>query len=219
VVRDLALAVSPQQVGAPMPHRARAPHDPRCPAHVTLRVRAGLPSLRRRDVLSAVCGAFARASTESFRLLQFSVQSNHVHLLVEADAPRGLSRGIQGLSIRIAKAVNRVLGRHGVVWSERYHARALKTPREMRNALVYVLNNLRKHLRNARGMDPGSSARWFRGWREAAAPVSEPPIATPRTWLARVGWLRHGLIRIDESPRESHRIRRRKHDNCHRHDH
>src|SRR4030095_7641426 len=118
--------------------------------------------------------ALAAASTERFRVLQFSVQADHLHLLVEADEPTGFERGVRGLAIRVAKAVNCALGRRGHVWGDRYHARLLRTPREVRNALVYVLNNFRKHIRGARGLDPRSSARWFDGWRRAVGPVIEP---------------------------------------------
>src|SRR6185369_3488108 len=105
-----------------------------------------IPSLRRADVFSTMRAAFALASKKHFRLLHFSVQNDHVHLVVEADRLSALQRGIQGLTIRVAKAINRVLGRRGRVWGDRYHARALATPREVRNALVYVLANWRKHV-------------------------------------------------------------------------
>jgi REP-associated tyrosine transposase len=131
--------------------------------------------------------------TLGFRVLHFSVQADHLHLLVEADRPTGLARGIQGLAIRVAKAINRVLGRHGAVWGDRNHARKLGTPREVRNALVYILDNWRKHVPGARGVDARSSAGWFDGWRSAVPRRDEsPPVASPRTWLARIGWRRHG---------------------------
>src|SRR5207249_5379538 len=114
--------------------------------HVTVRAWHGLPSLRTDTLFPAVPRGLAQASRGGLRVLQFSVQRDHVHLLVEAADMRGLSRGLQGLAIRIAKAVNRVLGRRGRVWGDRYHARALRTPREVRNALVYVLQNWRKHV-------------------------------------------------------------------------
>ena len=185
-----------------MPHRRRALHDPRCPVHVTLRATSGLPSLRERAVFARLERAFAASSRERFRLLQFSVQSDHLHLLVEADTPTRLARGVQGLAVRTAKAINRLLHRRGAVWAERYHAHALKTPREVRNALVYVLNNFRKHVPGARGLDPRSSAAWFTGWRTAVARMlGRSPVAAPRTWLAAVGWRRRGPIDIDEAPR------------------
>src|SRR5262249_24111425 len=130
-----------------------------------------------------------------------TVQANHVHLLVEADAHAEFVRGLQGLAIRAAKAVNRALSRRGAVWGDRYHARLLETPREVRNALVYVLQNWRKHGAGARGLDPCSSAAWFTGWRTTVTAVSRTaPVLAARTWLARVGWRRHGLIGIEEMP-------------------
>jgi hypothetical protein len=151
----------------------------------------------------------AAASTDRFRVLQFSVQADHLHLLVEADEPTGFERGVRGVAIRVAKAVNRVLGRRGRVWGDRYHARLLQTPREVRNALVYVLNNFQKHVRGARGLDPRSSARWFDGWSTTvAAAAGRSPVASGRTWLMRVGWRVHGLIGVQETPRRATAPRR-----------
>ena len=85
--------------------------------------------------------ALAAASHEGFRIIEFSAQDNHLHLLVEAEDRAHLSRGIGGLAVRVARAVNRALGRRGTVWAVRFHARAITTPRAMRNAIVYVLTN------------------------------------------------------------------------------
>src|SRR5262249_23303868 len=128
----------PAQGRRAVPHRRRLPHDRYCPAHVTLRVSSDVPSLRREDLFMATRNALPAANATRFRVLQFSVQADHLHLLVEADGPTGFERGVRGLAIRVAKAVNRVLRRHGRVWADGYHARLLRTPREVRNALVYV---------------------------------------------------------------------------------
>ena len=106
--------------------------------------------------MGSVRSALVEASRSGFRVLQLSVQSDHVHLLLEADSPTGFDRGVRGLAVRMAKAVNRALGRHGGVWADRYHARLLRTPLEVRNALVYVLNNFHKHIARSRRMDPCS---------------------------------------------------------------
>jgi len=116
---------------------------------------------------------------------------------------------LQGLAVRLAKAVNRQLGRHGRVWASRYHSRLLRTPREVRNALVYVLNNWRKHERAARGVDPLSSARFFDGWRNVVPVTIAGPVARARTWLVRVGWRWYGAIAIAEGPDRSARVSRR----------
>jgi putative transposase len=174
---------------------------------VTLRARPDVRSLRGDDVFPAVRQALSAGSKTTFRLVQFSVQADHLHLLVEGLDSRSLALGLRGLTIRLARAVNRALGRTGSVWNDRYHARALHTPREVRHGLVYVLMNFRKHLRHQpRGLDPCSSAPWFDGFRGAgrrpalAPPTDDPPVATSRTWLGTVGWRRHGLIDVHERP-------------------
>jgi hypothetical protein len=151
--------------------------------HVTLRAAVGVPSLRGGRVFGALRAALSAASTPGFRVLQFSAQQDHVHLLVEADAPARFVRGVQGLMIRVAKAVNRACGRHGRVWGDRYHARWLASPREVRAALVYVLRNVAKHVPGVRGTDPCSSSAWFHGWQTPVAPPPGPsPIRAPHTW-------------------------------------
>jgi hypothetical protein len=95
---------------------------------------------------------------------------------------------MRGLAIRCALAVNRAVGRHGALWGDRYHARALHTPRMVKNALIYVLANASKHRRAVAGVDPCSSARWFDGFARAPVPPrDEPPTKPPRTWPLRIG--------------------------------
>jgi REP element-mobilizing transposase RayT len=183
------------------PHRRRAKHDRHCPSHVTLRACADVPSLRGDRLSRILQRTLGAANRGDFRVLHFSLQRDHMHLLVEADGPLGFRRGVQGLAVRLAKAVNRLVGRRGRVWASRYHCRLLRTPREVRNALVYVLNNWRKHERDVRGLDPSSSARFFDGWQNVVPVAVAAPVARARTWLVRVGWRRYGAIAIAESPR------------------
>ncbi len=172
--------------------------------HVTLRAQRAFGSLRTARLYRALESAIAAASRTDFRIVHFSVQGDHVHLLVEAHDKLTLSSGVRGLMIRAARALNRVNGRSGRVWGDRYHSRDLATPREVRHALCYVLHNSRKHGRDTAVVDPCSSARWFDGWRDHDAVVDlaadPPPIVRPRTWLMAVGWRRHGLLRSDEGP-------------------
>jgi len=184
-----------------VPHHARPPHAAAHPVHVTLRTGVTVRCLRSARAFPAVARALSASSTGEFRILHYSAQDDHLHLIVEAADARTLSSGVRGLAIRVARAVNRALGRRGPVWSERYHARALTTPREVRHALVYVLMNRRKHGGDVRGIDPCSSGQWFDGWRGLRLTAqSAAPVARPRTWLAAVGWRRHGLLGLDERP-------------------
>jgi REP-associated tyrosine transposase len=179
-----------------VPHRPRPIHDRCHPVHVTVRIARGLPSLRASGIFPSVRRALTASSNGSFRVVHFSIQSNHLHLLVEAEGTRALGRGMQGLGIRAAKAINHRLGRAGRVWAERYHCRALRTPREVRHALVYVLLNGRKHAVSGPGFDLCSSARWFCGWNGKLVdpPSGPPPVARARTWLLCAGWRRGGPI-------------------------
>lgn len=193
-------------------HRARPAHARRWPVHVTLRARTALPSFRSTRVFACLRASLAAAHKEAFRVIHFSVQSDHLHLVVEGDGRLALIRGVQGLAVRCAKAVNRAVRRRGPVWGSRYHARALRNPRETRRGLVYVLLNFRKHLRAAPGINPRSSGPWFAGWRATAPPTTRPsPVRVPRTWLAAVGWrLGGGAIGVDERPSVSLRARARR---------
>lgn len=181
-------------------HSARPVLSSHHPVHVTLRLMDGLDSLRRRDNYLVVREALrAGRAREGFRLVQFSVLSNHLHLVCEGSDRLGLARGIQGLKIRIARALNRRWGRRGAVFSGRYHAHALKTPREVRNALVYVLLNARKHssaTARTNRVDFCSSGAEFDGWSRAV--VCEGGelgiVARAQSWLLRVGWRRYGSI-------------------------
>ena len=114
-------------------HTARPGHNPRHPVHITLRATRGLQSLRSQPVFEALRLAFSAAHRDDFRVVHFSVQTDHIHLIAEADSSDSLRSGINGLAGRLARALNRVLRRRGAVWGDRYHARALATPREVRN--------------------------------------------------------------------------------------
>jgi REP element-mobilizing transposase RayT len=189
------------------------------PLHVTLRVRAGVGSLRGHALFRVVRRALAAGKDRfGFGLVHFSVQRDHLHLIAEALDRRALSRGVQGLSIRVARAVNRVLQRSGKLFADRYHARALKSPRVVRFALRYVLLNARKHERQAVPVgfvDERSSAAWFEGfsrplglafgarsaraeWLRASG-STDPPVVAPGSWLLRRA-VSGGWLDVDEVP-------------------
>jgi REP element-mobilizing transposase RayT len=185
-------------------HATRPALDAAHPVHATVRLREGLPSLRRVEARRAVARAFASSRERfGFRLIHFSLQSNHVHLIAEARDRRALSRGMQALLVRVARALNRLWGRRGAVFADRFHARPLRTPREVRCALLYVLQNARHHGLQVAGIDPYSSGPWFDGWKGRVAASIGNPGAPPATWLLRSGWRRHGPIDLEESPRRT----------------
>jgi putative transposase len=152
----------------------------------------------------------AERRKKGFRLVHYVVRANHLDLVCEAEQSEALSRGVQRLASRIARGVNRLWRRRGKLFGDRFHCRVVRSPRQARNLLAYVLLNTHKD--RARrgeallGVDPYSSGRWFDGW--ADAPARPPPwldaaegmpeVAPPGSWLLRAGWRRHGLIRTTE---------------------
>ena len=156
--------------------------------HVTLRTAAGVGYLRRQRVVSGIEEAFRQARIRfGMRIVHYSIQGNHLHLIVEAEDRESLAKGMQGLAIRIARRLNALSGRHGGVFVDRYHSHALRSRREVANAVKYVLGNYRHHTREhlpARWDDPFSSVQFLR-----RQPGEDAPVVRPRTWLLRVGWV------------------------------
>ena len=192
-----------------VPHSARVPLSSSTPVHVTVTLCEGLPPLRRQGTRKILNRAFAAGRERfGFRLIHFSIQSNHLHLLAEARDRKALGRGIQGLTVRISRNLNRLWKRKGQVFWDRYHDRVLSTPREVRNALVYVLQNAKKHGARLLGkLDAFASGCWFDGWKRrprfAGLLPDQVAVAPARSWLLKEGWRRHGLIDPSESPRRS----------------
>ncbi len=182
-----------------VPHRARPKLAPRYPVHVTLRVRNEVWNLRSRRCFRALARGFVGAKDRfGVRLVHFSVQGNHLHLIVEAADEVALARGMQGLAIRMAKALNRVMQRSGAVFRERYHAHVLRSPTEVARAVAYVLGNYFRHAASwgasieGTQVDPYSSAAEH---DKAWTGVDPPLVVEARTWLLRVGWERGGAKR------------------------
>ena len=174
-----------------VPHRPRPRLDGRCPVGITLKVRREVWSLRGARCVRGLRRALEDGRERgAFRVVHFSILGNHLHLIVEAANRAALSRGLGGLEVRMARALNRAMARTGPVFADRYHAHVLRTPTEVARARRYVLQNLAIHERR-------------QGQQRAAGPAGEPcggdPFtsaampscaAEPRTWLLRIGWRR-----------------------------
>jgi putative transposase len=178
-----------------------------------------VPSLRSELLVATIARQIAVAVRRGISVVHYSIQENHLHLIVEAPDKQRLARGMQLLFSRIAFEVNRVARRTGRVFRDRHHREALTTPTQTRRALVYVLFNRRKHLAQQGApkaalihtLDGASSIAWFDGWSQGRAPPADVlermragpslPCARPQTWLARAGWVRGGgFLRHDEMP-------------------
>ncbi len=176
-------------------------------------MREDVPSLRSKRFVRVFRRSLRQVRRrDDFRVVHYSVQRNHVHMIVEAAGKEALSRGMKAVASRLARAANRVFGRSGRVLAGRYHLRALRNPREVRHAIAYVLLNARKHWRERWGqappvrIDAASSGRFFDGWR-GGAPLynerrDEREVSPARSWLLRTGWRKWGLISVPKEARK-----------------
>ena len=172
--------------------------------HVTLRAISDVGRLRRRDAYHAIREATAVVvGRTDFRIVEVSIQHNHVHLIIEANDKRALANGVRAFMISATRRLNAATGRRGAVF-ERYHLTVLRTPRQVRHALAYVLCNWRRHREHLGGLaqartplDPYSSAPSFTGWRRRPVELGLPRGYKPllvcgaRTWLLTIGWRAH----------------------------
>ena len=162
-----------------------------------------MPKLRRAGDLRAFRDSLRQASTRpGFRVVHYSIQDDHVHLIVEAVGKTKLANGMKSVGARFARCVNRVFGRRGAVLKERFHHVVKRTPTEVRRALAYVLLNIRKHYRQRRKrippvvLDGASSGLWFDGWRGRSPPAGRPRRRSP----SNEGAVGEGWATPDEAP-------------------
>jgi REP element-mobilizing transposase RayT len=189
-------------------HDKRAEFAPRLPQHVTLRALPGAPSLARDWLMKTIRGAIRDSNNGSFRIIEFNVLGNHLHLIAEAAGAAALGNGMQGFEVRLVRRLNKLLERTGSLFATRYHARSLQSLRDVRNTLRYVLCNRKHHAAEKKYdkllFDRFSSAPWFTGWASPILPrhrIDEPrPTAEATTWLLTTGWKRYGPLRFDERP-------------------
>ncbi|HEX4386480.1 MAG TPA: transposase [Myxococcales bacterium] len=170
-----------------VPHLERPEFAARHPVHITQRMRPGVGHLRTQSRLAVIRGALGDASGRfGMQVVHFSVQGNHLHLIIEAESKEALSKSMKGLAVRIAVRLNQLIGRRGTVFADRYHAHVLTSPREVANTVRYVLQNYRKHAREQ------LPARW----QDPFATSIAEPLHEPKVWLLRVGWTRAAEFRL-----------------------
>ena len=165
-------------------------------AHVTIKLIKGLPSLRSTEASEVILEGIRRVNEKGVvRIVHYSIQSNHVHMLVEAENSADLSKGMASLNTGLGMRLNRLFDRvgEGSVFQQRFHMVVISTPAQMKNALLYVLKNHEHHVGKRRPgsklFDPYSSASTFPFWRGyTASESSEGPTVEPRTWLLTRGW-------------------------------
>jgi REP element-mobilizing transposase RayT len=186
-------------------HAKQAIHRERHPLHLVMRAFDDVPRLRSEVMLSTIREAtWSVDQPSTFRLLQMSVQHNHLHLIAEAEDNAARSEAMHRLGLALARGINGSTGRKGKVFRYRYHATEITSPTQMHHAYAYVLCNWRHHGEHLRSdaarkamFDPYSTASRFDGWSIPTPPTAfDPnlPVYEPQTWIARTGWRLLGKI-------------------------
>lgn len=155
-----------------MSHQGRPEVKRANPLLITIKVRKGIPSLRGRFTGTLLALVMEEGSVRfGCRMVEYSIQTNHLHMIVEAPGNDAVSRFMKGMTSRIVHFLRSRFGIIGVVFPDRYHRVDLKSMRQVYNAIRYVLCNANKHGAHFFGLlDPLSSSRWFDGWRGYKAP-------------------------------------------------
>jgi REP element-mobilizing transposase RayT len=214
----------PKGARAGSAHQERPAIKPYHALHVVMRTVPAVGNMRRRSLYKAMRDATITAALrERFRIVHISIQRTHIHMLVEAKDKLALARGMQGFQISAARNINTALGidryrrRRGPVFADRYHLEVITSPKRVRHALSYVLNNWRKHREDQQGLastwlvDPFSSGISFPDWQELEDkalmwPIRETydPLVVyrPQTWLLREGWKLHGPVSARDVPNQ-----------------
>lgn len=118
-------------------HRIREKVTHNTPIHINFKYKLNIRSRNFKTILER---SIENASDKGLTITHYTIQSNHVHLIAEAQNNRSLSCGMKSLTTTIVKLFNK-----GSIQIERYHLHVLKTPTETQNALKYVLYNDLKH--------------------------------------------------------------------------
>jgi REP element-mobilizing transposase RayT len=175
----------PRGESAGVAHRSRDELERCLPIHVTLTMAPSVYNLRSRRSFRVIEKAlWVGADRFGVRVVEFSVQGEHIHLMAETDDRLALGRAIKGLSVRLAKGLNAMMGRKGPVVGDRYHARVLRTPTETRRVRRYIRDNHRQHMAKVGKHLPA-------GWVDpysSFCPELAALLPSARSWLLRVGW-------------------------------
>lgn len=118
-------------------HRVREKVNYRVPLHINFKYRT---YIKNKSCLKLLKRAIMNARSHGLRINHFSMQSNHIHLIVEAESNEILTTGMRSLTVTFAKGL-----KQGRVQLERYHLQILRSIQQTKHALYYVLFNKQKH--------------------------------------------------------------------------
>jgi REP element-mobilizing transposase RayT len=121
--------------------------------HLTIKVKENKADIQNKRILKTLHYAIRRARLKGLKIVHYTLEYNHVHLLVESVDNKILHKGMQAFGITIAKAINKIKRTKGAVYKNRYHLRVIDSPRQLKNVLHYIFSNGVKHKRTKSQID------------------------------------------------------------------
>ncbi|MBC7430062.1 MAG: transposase [Bacteriovorax sp.] len=125
--------------------------------HLTIKVREYKADIKSKRILRALHHAIIRARLKKLKVIHYTLEYNHVHLLVEASDHKVMHRGMQALGISLSKSINKIKCLKGTVYKHRYHLKRLTSTQQLKNVLHYIFNNGIHHKRTSSILDPYNS--------------------------------------------------------------
>ena len=125
--------------------------------HLTIKVRSNKADIKSKSILKALHHAIKRARLKKLKIIHYTLEYNHLHVLVECHNNKILHQGMQAFGISLSKAINRIKRLKGAVYKHRYHFRKCTSRRDYKNVLHYIFANGVKHKRTSSYIDPYNS--------------------------------------------------------------
>ncbi|MGZ3790137.1 MAG: transposase [Bacteriovorax sp.] len=106
--------------------------------HLTVKIVKNKADMKNKSVLGLLKRAILNARRQGLKVIHYSLEYDHVHLLIEAENNHVLGKGMQAFGVTLSKAINRMRKRKGGVYKHRYHFRQISSSRELKNVMNYI---------------------------------------------------------------------------------
>ena len=131
----------PASVLARLEHETKDDRERRKRIEEYLDAGHGSCSLRLSKVACIVEDAFLHFDGRRYKLLEWVVMPNHVHVLVETDPENQLSAIVHTWKSFTAKEANKILGSSAHFWQPDYFDRFIRNDAHFANAVRYIHQN------------------------------------------------------------------------------
>lgn len=126
------------------------------PLHLTVKLKRA--DIQNKVVLRILKHAIYRSRLQGLRVIHFSLEHNHVHLYAECESNFVLGKAMKAFGVTFVRRVNKLKKIKGQLYKYRYHLRVLKSARDAKNVINYILKNGIKHGRTLKVINAYNSA-------------------------------------------------------------